>query len=517
MNKMFYKKIIALIFSVCISMLLIFKLSINAQDATNQKKINNYTNYIITKPKSNIALSIALKTKDINIEPIEVRVKGKTEDMDIAYIYPEGYGKEFAIHGLYQNYLNTVIIKGNGIDIQTNIKTGSLPKKARDTVTINIDKLNITNDAFNQDLYFYNSSASAYIAAIDRKGDIRYYYDSSKMHLYSIYFDKDINKVLLKYNEGVHDLLGNKIVAFPNNIEFHHDAIEYNDNYLALVNSKWGVEDRLIELTKDGTIVNDKTFGDLFRDIAKNNPNDMETLNKIIYDEKNIYVNEKTGKKEAVNWIHANSLTYDDDKKILYVSFRNQAVAAIDYENWKLIWWMADNSLDTGRWTYMLAIPNQGYNFLKIQSLEPYRVQGDGATDGPKNQHALIITKEGNIGMFDNQGDSPENTKGSRYVEYEITGEHGSYSAIKGREYRDPKLYSRFFCDVDFVGENNANILLNFGYLGRILEIDENKNTLFDAKINMKNFIYRTDKMPLYPYSDESKFYPIEHNEKENL
>lgn len=99
--------------------------------------------------------------------------------------------------------------------------------------------------------------------------------------------------------------------------------------------------------------------------------------------------------------------------------------------------------------------------------------------------------------MFDNQGDENTNPNGSRYVEYKITGTHGNYTAQKVNEYREPSFYSRFLSDVDFM--HNKNILITYGDIAQIIEIDSSKNKLFFASLKqLGSSIYRADKMPLY-------------------
>ena len=151
-------------------------------------------------------------------------------------------------------------------------------------------------------------------------------------------------------------------------------------------------------------------------------------------------------------------------------------------------------------------------HFKDLPSLEPYRVKGAGMDDGPKNQHALFLLANGNLGMFDNQGDEDTNPNGSRYVEYKITGTYGNYTAQKVYEYRDSSLYSRITSDVDFTGENYQNILITYGYPnGRILEIEKNSRKIL-FKLVVPYFLYRSDKMPLY--YDEGRIYSEDCNLK---
>ena len=463
-------------------------------------------------PYGDTPLSAVYKLDKINTEPITVRVLGKTEDMDIAHTYPANYGTELAIHGMYPNYNNTIIIESREINIKTNIMTRPLDKP----VTVDINRTEfVTGDPFNQDLYFLFERV--YLVAVDMKGEVRYFINTSKVHPeYRVSYTD--NKIQMYAPEGIKDLLGQHTVNFALDRRNHHDAIPYKENFLVLANSQWGVEDRLIETTASGTIIDDKTFGSLFRPIVKafNDPVETAKMNKIIYDDENHL-------DGAKDWAHANSLVYDEDTDILYFSLRNQAVIAVDYSEWKLLWWMADNTLDTIHG----GVPNRGMNFKDLDSLAPYRVKGAGEDDGPKNQHALLLRKNDNgrlnLAMFDNQGDTDAdpNNLGSRYVEYAITGDHGNWTATVAHEYRDPNpissriVYSRIMSDVDLLPNNKVLILSAIG--STIREVDlTTKDVKFDMTFNL-GWVYRADKMPLYPYQDQTKVYSIDYNEKTGL
>lgn len=245
----------------------------------------------------------------------------------------------------------------------------------------------------------------------------------------------------------------------------------------------------------------------------KTYPEDEAIFKQIVFSEdvNNIY-KDNNGQQKAIDWFHANSLVYDSASDILYVSSRCHGVLAIDYSEWKLIWYMADDSLKTVTGIGPdVGIPYQVY-FKDLLSLDDYRVKGDGETDGPKNQHALFLHKDGNLGMFDNQGDGDTNPNGSRYVEYKITGTHGNYIAKKIDEYRDYSLYSRIMSDVDLTGENYENLLLTYAYpTARIVEVEKNtKKELF--KLYLPFMTYRIEKMPLY--YDEGRIYSEDCNLK---
>ena len=466
---------------------------------------------VILNPSQITPLSAIYKTVS-NESPLHLKIHGKTEGMSIEYVFPKAYGDEFPIHGLYPNYTNTITIMQG--DEETNITIITLPTTFK-SAKVHEDLLE-KPDTKNQDFYFVShllkdidKEDDRYtLIAYDRKGDIRYIQKNHKLH----YVYEDNNEILIKNNNGIFDLLGQERMNYKakKRHHTHHDSLEINDKYVLLTQSRWGVEDAVIELDREGNTIRDLTFVSLFKDIimTNNNRNEIKDMNKIIFDTDNIY--QEDGNNIAVDWAHANSLVYDEKTDIMYFSLRQQAVIAVDYSEWRLLWWMANDELVT----LHEGVPYKELNFLRLPSLTPYRVMGDAAVDGPKNQHALLLRKNGTIAMFDNYGDKDTSSIGSRYVEYKISGKKGKWKGKKVREYKDDTLYSRITSDIDLVGNNHQNVLIAWGEPEHIREIDKNNKILFDMAVKQEWFFYRADKMPLYPYQSTRKRYPIEANEK---
>ena len=472
-------------------------------------KDEGFADTMVMNPNKTTPLSAVYKLTKTNSVDIEVTIKGKTPEMDIKHIFLTGTIKDIPIHGLYPDMTNTVILKMADKEITNFLITEKVEfKKGK----VSVDLLP-TPDPANQDLYFVNhirynlpEDDRNFLIAYDRKGDIRYLNYNHKLH----YMFQTDQQILMKNNNGIFDLLNNRLVNYKGtyDLQTHHDSLFLNDNkHLVLADSKWGIEDRIIELDDKGEILKDLSFGSLFRDIITSSQ-EIKIMNKIIFDSSNIYF--KNGKRKGIDWAHANSVVYDEEQDIMYFSLRQQGVLAVDYSEWKLIWWMTDNTLDT----IHDGVPNRGMNFLDLKSLEPYRVKGDAVLNGPKNQHALFLFKNGNLGMFDNVGDAEKSDKGSRYIEYQITGTPNNWQAKLVREYKDDSLYSQITSDIDLVGNNHENLLITWGIPEHIREINQQNEIIFDLNVSQKNFLYRADKKPLYPYQNEYKKYSLDANEK---
>ena len=473
---------------------------------------------ITVNPYGVTPLSAIYVKTSVNTAPVTVKVKGLYGEPDIIYTYPAGYGTEFEIHGMFPESDNVIEVN-DGISIITkNVTVGSLSyngttiQKKYDVAINNLPEEKYKN---NPELYFILNNSTPFLMAVSRNGYVRYLQtdyraaklviENKKMVLYPAYNPS--------YNSRKNtDLLGRLLIRYTEGT--HHDAVKMNNNYIYLSQSSFGNEDLLVEMNSSGNTIKKLNFGTLIENALnlEQYPNDEAVFKQIVFGEyvNNIYM--QNNSKINIDWFHGNSLVYDSDTDILYVSSRHRGVLAIDYSEWKLIWWMADETLSTEVKASYGGIPYD-VHFKDLESLEPYRVKGDALNDGPKNQHALFLLENGNLGMFDNQGDEYDNNpNGSRYVEYEITGTYGNYTAQKVYEYRDSSLYSRTMSDADFTGESFQNLLLLYSDPNaRILEIEKDtENVLFRLDLGFSP--YRIDKMPLY--YDEGRVYSEDCNLK---
>ncbi|WIH92398.1 aryl-sulfate sulfotransferase [Brachyspira pilosicoli] len=498
------------ILSIILLIISLFALSCKNNSSSSIGRIGEIT----VDPYGVAPLSAVYTTETVNAVPITVKVKGLYGEPDIIHTYPAGYGTEFEIHGMFPESENTIEVNDGGRIITKNVNVGSISangvtiQKKYDVAVNNLPEEKYKN---NPELYIVGD---AFFVGISKNGYIRYIMknynlskisiDSKKLYLYPSWGNKIIN------------LLGKTIINYPQG--GHHDTIKIDDNYIFCSYGFYGsMEEGLTKIDSLGNrIGNEQSIGTLLKDIVyqNNDPNEIEIFNKIVFGSAVDNYYQYNGQVKNVDWFHSNSLVYDSEKDILYISGRMRGVVAIKYSEWKLLWWMVDNSL---KLKIDVTIPSDNvlpydYHFKDLKSLEPYRVKGDAINDGPKNQHALFLLANGNLGMFDNQGDEATNPNGSRYVEYKITGTHGNYTAQKVYEYRDASLYSRLRSDIDFTGETHQNLLLCYAdNNAKIIEVEkETKKILFRLYLPFGS--YRVDKMPLY--YDEGRVYSEDCNLK---
>ncbi len=360
---------------------------------------------------------------------------------------------------------------------------------------------------FNQDLYFTSFKDAYYIAGFDAKGDIRYIYENTNERPELIRMLIEEGKIYFIYTSKgeqyiKRDLMGKE--AFSKNYRARHDSTPYkNGGEMILGSSEWGLGDVIYELNADKDLIRCIDIGSVIRNAAS--PRDKGRLNRMIYDRYNIYVT--NGKPEKVDWAHINSLVYNPDTDILYLSLRHLGILAVDATTHELLWWMADDELKAPEGTEYGEKPINSLYLKDIPSLQRYRMN---TRNGPIGQSALLLRKNGNLLIFDNQVTADTNTNASRVREYRIRGR----SASMVRNFTDSNnSHVRFLGDVDLTGQNHENILIFYGdgYPKRIIEINPKNEEIYNLEIATAVDAFRVDKFPLYPYRDKTKKYSIDY------
>ncbi len=481
---------------------------------------------VTINPYGKTPLSGIFKLAKINDEPLTITVLGKQKNASLSHTFSSQYGHEFPIQGFYNNRTNQLLIfLGDKRILNTNIFISNVyteqakkyPKISLTRPKVHVDQLK-PSDPFNQDFYFLYDNYTN-IVAYDRAGDLRYIYQKdNNIHAmarielndgdFYFYF---VDKKMIKVN-----LLGQEHFFPTGNIQVHHDfSYKGEDKIILALSKRGGLEDRLIQVTPKGKVVRDLIFGDLFRNTL--DPEDWEELKKTVYDTNNMSSNRITTKEENTDWAHANSMVYDEDNDIIYLSLRHLGVIAVNYSEWTILWWLADNKMNTQQGKTYGFVPADFVYLDQIKSLKAYRLI---SSTYPRNQHSLLLRSNGNLLMFDNQGDHNINFFGSRVLEYQITlnsNKQGGQAKIVKNIKHPKRVYSRLLSDVDLVGTNHENLLVLWGFdtllnvfqTTRLAEFDANGRLVFDMSLRTE-WIYRVEKKPLYPYQDKNKKYSID-------
>ena len=189
------------------------------------------------------------------------------------------------------------------------------------------------------------------------------------------------------------------------------------------------------------------------------------------------------GGNPTFDWTHSNSVYYDEELDIVFISIRNLSrVTAIDYNTKQILWNM--------------GVPD----FMET-------VYFDDSFDF-SHQHSVQVTNDKNIIFFDNGRDKiPELSRCveisyDENLEAELIWEHILPAEML--------TLSRGECD----RLNNSNTLISAGRTGNVIEVNSNNETVWHLNVKENNVIpvtiYRSERIEnLYPNVFSFKIYDL--------
>jgi len=277
------------------------------------------------------------------------------------------------------------------------------------------------------------------------------------------------------------DINSNIVFQTPSNYGVHHYFYKTNNNTYffldtevqffpcpaecpdELPNSIPWQGDRFIELDQNGNILWEWSTFDYFS---------LNEYNPIWVD---FYVNQwNFGGAPQFDWTHSNSVFFDTNTNIVYISIRNLSrITAIDYNTKDIIW-----------------------NLGNANFMEEIFFDNDF---GFSHQHSAQISNEGNLVFFDNGRDNQPEL--SRCLEIDFVNNSTNPELVWEYVLPDSMLtLSRGECD----RLSNGNMLITAGRTGNIIEVNNNKEIVWHLNIKQSNnapvAIYRSDRIPnLYP------------------
>ena len=457
---------------------------------------------------------------------VRLRIKGRTNSHDDFVKDFDQIDSEFTIpvHGLYPNHLNEVELtffdrRGSNLgiqeyEIQTEPLIGAMPQ----IIIEEADKNNMADGMTLVSYFGHNGATFPQRPFIfDADGEIRWYLDyNAHPELGSLFYDDGVERLAngnfyfgfggeafgVQTQNRIYevDLFGNIINTWPmEGYTFHHEVFEKpNGNFLVTVNKRGvaTVEDYIIEIDRNSKeIINEWDLN-----LSLENTRTTWTTN-------------------AVDWFHANAVTYDPTDDTIIVSGRTQGVVKLTSSN-EVVWILAPHR-DWG-------LSGNGVD-LSTRLLDPLDSQGmpisdpdvsDGAANHPDfewswYQHAPLLKPDGNIMIFDNGQNRNFTGNGiySRAVEYRIDDADNTIQQIwqYGKQ-RGDDTYSRIVSDVDYL-PNDDHVIFSPGAIttngnlsGKSIEIDYNSgNVVFEATIIPPSgffdiiTLHRTERLSLYP------------------
>ena len=443
-------------------------------------------------------------------KPVEatLTVHGKNNAReDLVHTFPAATSHHLPVIGLYENMETKVTVKlSDGREKTFMIKSQPLPPDV-----CRCRNIHTSMDYFGTNLMFLSPAGKNLPTAFDAKGEIRWILTENTMfdikrlkngHIMtgsSRFYHMPYNSTgLIELN-----LLGKIYKEYRLPGGYHHDHFEMPDgNILSLTQdfSRGTVEDMCVLIDrKTGEIL--KTW-----DYTKIWPQDVAG----------------SGSQDAHDWFHNNAVWYDAKTNSLTLSGRHQdAVVNISYDDGKLNWIIGDPE----GWPKEMV---DKYFFKPVGDVKNF--------DWQYEQHACVITPEGDVMCFDNGHWRSKNKEKylankdnfSRGVRYRIDPKKMEIEQVwqYGKELGE-SFFSPYICNVEYYADghyliHSGGIGWQDGHasekLGAYLHIDPEKGTdITSITVEEKDGVvqyfmevdgnfYRAEKLQPYHDGDNAPF-----------
>lgn len=185
---------------------------------------------------------------------------------------------------------------------------------------------------------------------------------------------------------------------------FHHNVEKGKSGFLGELDAvRAGIsspESVIVDFNQNGTLAKEWDFVDILGDYMRQHGDDPTQFIR-----------------PGIDWFHSNSAIYDSRDDSVIVSSRENFVIKIDYTSGQIVWILGD--------------PNKYW--YTFPSLRAKAIRLDAGSLYPIGQHALSITPDGKLMLFNNGGPSFNQPQGAP------VGDSRAYSAVSVYEI-DPLL-----------------------------------------------------------------------------
>ena len=337
-----------------------------------------------------------LPQPDATAIPIHVRFSAQSL-LDRAYYNAVTRSVSLPIFGLYSDYLNQVelnISHHSGPSVQEiiEIQTAAFvdPSQIYDRILVN--KAPVLSDpaSIPSFSYFYIKTRLYAPLVLDIDGNVRWFNTGSSAFA-SIFMD---NKFVTGTGSDIfHQNLDGTVESYTlSNAQivdanFHHNFDPGPLGILVeldgIVDGVEKIESYMAEMTPEGEVLKEWDFGEIFTDYMLAFGETQEDIDNFV--------------RDTFDWCHQNATTYDSADDSLIISCRENFIFKIDYETGALQWVLGD---ETKHWFV---------NYPSLQAIALELTSGNH----PIGQHAVSITDDGNILLFNNGTMSTQNPEGT--------------------------------------------------------------------------------------------------------
>ncbi|HHQ4631751.1 aryl-sulfate sulfotransferase [Aeromonas hydrophila] len=299
---------------------------------------------------------------------------------------------QIPIFGLYSNYLNELTINIQFTDNSTYSFKKTIATAAYiDSIGIydNVD-ISIKPSATPTYSYFYLKGSKKSPIIMDIDGEVRWDADIIKISASSTFIDNSFlignskNKKIDSINlYGRSSSLNIEGSVMGSDAYFHHNIDPGKQGILieldGTTDGALKIESFLSEIDSSGKVIKEWDLGKIFSEYMLQEGDDPSNF-----------------VRDGVDWFHMNAATYDPADDTLVISSRENFVVKLDYATGKLIWLLGD---ETKHW----------YTYPSLQKIALSLSSGQT----PIGQHAVSMTKDGKLMLFNNGRRSFNNPAGT--------------------------------------------------------------------------------------------------------
>ncbi|WP_336988417.1 aryl-sulfate sulfotransferase [Aeromonas hydrophila] len=299
---------------------------------------------------------------------------------------------QIPIFGLYSNYLNELTINIQFTDNSTYSFKKTIATAAYvDSIGIYDDVgISIKPSATPTYSYFYLKGSKKSPIIMDIDGEVRWDADIIKISASSTFIDNSFlignskNKKIDSINlYGRSSSLNIEGSVMGSDAYFHHNIDPGKQGILieldGTTDGALKIESFLSEIDSNGKVIKEWDLGKIFSEYMFQEGDDPSNF-----------------VRDGVDWFHMNAATYDPADDTLVISSRENFVVKLDYTTGKLIWLLGD---ETKHW----------YSYSSLQKLALSLSSGQT----PIGQHAVSMTKDGKLMLFNNGRRSFNNPVGT--------------------------------------------------------------------------------------------------------
>ena len=427
---------------------------------------------------------------------VTVTVCGKEKEGNMKHTFPKAKEHVLPIVGLYGEYENTVIVElYRGRKTELKIQTGALPE-----TVAKLNRMETTATYLRDELIIVCPALRSVMTGFDYKGDIRWtlnipcVFDLKRVSNGNIILGTDRLLKMPYYMSGLYEMaMCGKIVkeyCIPGG--YHHDHFEMPNGDLLVC-----TEDLRSDTVEDMCILIDRETGEIKKTWDYKDFLDPQKVSR-------------SGSWSEEDWYHNNAVWYDENTNSLTFSGRHvDAMTNIDFETGNLNWIIGDPE----------GWPEEYQKYF-------FKPVGNGEFDWQYEQHACLITPDGDVMCFDNghyRSKNPEKyllnkDNFSRGVRYKIDTEKMEIEQVwqYGKE-RGQHFFSMYICNVEYYKEGHYMVHSGgINYYGNEasekfasqMQGDPNVRTcsitteVLDDKevleLEVAGNFYRAEKLPLY-------------------